>query len=54
MRSINLFIMRVTTISDFSANIRSYVDDVIKNSGSVEINRGNTAAVFISLDEYNW
>lgn len=45
--------MRVTTIFDFSANTRSYVDDVIKNSGSVEINRGNTAAVLISLDEYN-
>lgn len=45
--------MRVTTISDFRANVRSYVDDVIKNSGSVLINRGNTAAVLISLDEYN-
>lgn len=45
--------MRVATISDFRANVRSYVDDVIKNSGSVVINRGNTAAVLISLDEYN-
>ena len=45
--------MRVVNISDFRANVRSYVDDVIKNSGSVVINRGNTAAVLISLDEYN-
>lgn len=45
--------MQVATISDFRANVKSYVDDVIKNSSSVVINRGNTAAVLISLDEYN-
>lgn len=49
----NDYIMQVATISDFRANVRSYVDDVIKNSSSVVINRGNTAAVLISLDEYN-
>ncbi len=45
--------MTVATISDFRANVKRYVDDVINNSGSLLINRGNTAAVLISLDEYN-
>lgn len=30
-----------------------FLDDVINNSGSLLINRGSTAAVLISLDEYN-
>ena len=29
-----------------------FLDDVINNSGSLLINRGSTAAVLISLDEY--
>ncbi len=45
--------MTVTTISEFRANVKRYVDEVINNSGSLIINRGNTAAVLISLDEYN-
>ncbi len=45
--------MTVATISDFRANVKRYVDDVINNSGSLLISRGNTAAVLISLDEYN-
>lgn len=45
--------MTVATISEFRANVKRYVDDVINNSGSLLINRGNTAAVLISLDEYN-
>ena len=45
--------MTVATISEFRANVRRYVDEVINNSGSLLINRGNTAAVLISLDEYN-
>mgnify|MGYP004542576351 CR=1 FL=1 len=45
--------MTVATISEFRANLKRYVDDVINNSGSLLINRGNTAAVLISLDEYN-
>ncbi len=45
--------MTVTTISEFRANVKRYVDEVINNSGSLVINRGNTAAVLISLDEYN-
>ena len=45
--------MTVATISEFRANLKRYVDDVINNSGSLLINRGRTAAVLISLDEYN-
>lgn len=45
--------MTVATISEFRANVKRYVDDVINNSGSLLINRGSTAAVLISLDEYN-
>lgn len=45
--------MTVATISEFRANVKRYIDDVINNSGSLIINRGNTAAVLISLDEYN-
>lgn len=45
--------MRATNISDFRANIKEYVDCVINDSSALIINRGNTAAVLISLDEYN-
>lgn len=45
--------MTIATISEFRANVKRYVDDVINNSGSLLINRGSTAAVLISLDEYN-
>lgn len=45
--------MTVTTISDFRANIKLYVDQVIRDSSSLIINRGNNAAVLMSLDEYN-
>lgn len=45
--------MTVATISEFRANVKRYVDEVINNSGTLIINRGKTAAVLISLDEYN-
>lgn len=45
--------MIATNISDFRSNIRKYVDDVLNDGNTVLINRGNTAAVLISLDEYN-
>lgn len=45
--------MITTTISDFRANIKLYVDQVIRDSSSLIINRGNNAAVLMSLDEYN-
>ncbi|MGN0190254.1 MAG: type II toxin-antitoxin system Phd/YefM family antitoxin [Candidatus Cryptobacteroides sp.] len=50
---INFEGMIVTNISDFRANIRKYIDTVINDNGSLVINRGNTAAVLISLEEYN-
>lgn len=45
--------MTTTTISDFRANAKQYIDWVINDSGTLLINRGNTAAVLISLEEYN-
>ena len=45
--------MIATNISDFRSNIRQYVDQVLNDGSAVIINRGNTAAVLISLEEYN-
>ena len=45
--------MRVTTISDFRANLKEYVNTVVDTGNPVVINRGRNAAVLISLDEYN-
>ena len=45
--------MRVTTISEFRSNAKRYVDSVINDNGTLIINRGTTAAVLISLEEYN-
>lgn len=45
--------MTVTTISEFRSNAKHYVDNIINDNGTLIINRGNTAAVLISLDEYN-
>lgn len=45
--------MQTTSISDFRANIKRYLDAVIQTADSVIINRGNTGAVLISLEEYN-
>ena len=44
--------MRVTTISEFRSNAKRYVDSVINDNGTLIINRGTTAAVLISLEEY--
>ena len=45
--------MKATSVSDFRTNLKRYLDAVIYDSDSVVINRGNTGAVLISLDEYN-
>lgn len=45
--------MTVTTISEFRSNAKRYIDSIINDNGTLIINRGNTAAVLISLDEYN-
>lgn len=43
--------MTVTNISDSRANAKQYIDGVINDANAVVINRGNSAAVLISLDE---
>lgn len=45
--------MTITTISEFRANAKKYIDNIISDNGTLIINRGNTAAVLISLEEYN-
>jgi len=45
--------MVTTTISDFRKSIKGYVDSVIESKEPVLINRGQTGAVLVSLDEYN-
>ena len=45
--------MKTTSVSDFRTNLKRYLDAVIYDSDSVVINRGNTGAVLISLEEYN-
>lgn len=45
--------MKATNVSDFRTNMKRYLDAVIYDSASVVINRGNTGAVLISLEEYN-
>jgi antitoxin YefM len=45
--------MKATSVSDFRTNMKRYLDAVILDSESVVINRGNTGAVLISLEEYN-
>ena len=45
--------MKTTTISDFKANVILYVDTIINDNSTLLINKGNTAAILISLEEYN-
>ena len=45
--------MKTTSVSDFRTNMKRYLDAVIYDSDCVVINRGNTGAVLISLEEYN-
>lgn len=45
--------MQTTNVSDFRTNMKRYLDAVIFDSENVVINRGNTGAVLISLEEYN-
>lgn len=45
--------MKTTTISDFKANVILYVDTIINDNSTLLINNGNTAAILISLEEYN-
>ena len=43
--------MTVTTISEFRSNAKRYIDNIINDNSALIINRGNTAAVLISLEE---
>lgn len=45
--------MITTTITDFRANVKQYVDTIINDNSTLFISRGNTAAILISLEEYN-
>ena len=45
--------MTSVTATGFRANIKHYMDLVIKDSQEVIINRGNEAAVLIPMDQYN-
>ena len=45
--------MKTTSVTDFRNNMKRYLDAVIFDTDSVVINRGNTGAVLISLEEYN-
>lgn len=45
--------MKATTISDFRANIKQYIESVINDSCTILISRGNNAAVVIPLQKYN-
>ena len=42
-----------TTVTGFRANIKHYMDLVIRDSQEVIINRGDEAAVLIPMDQYN-
>ena len=46
--------MQITTVSDFRKNIKSYLDQVVKNFETLIINRGKDSGIVVmSLQEYN-
>ena len=45
--------MVTTTISYFRKSIKGYIDSVIESNEPLLINRGQQAAVLVSLEEYN-
>ncbi|MGB5983311.1 MAG: type II toxin-antitoxin system prevent-host-death family antitoxin [Nonlabens sp.] len=46
--------MQITTVSDFRKDIKTYLDNVVKNFETLIINRGkDTGIVLMSLSEYN-
>ncbi|WZL87754.1 type II toxin-antitoxin system prevent-host-death family antitoxin [Salinimicrobium sp. 3283s] len=46
--------MQVTTVSDFRKNIKTYLDQVVKNFETLIINRGKDSGIVVmSLQEYN-
>ncbi|SCY35413.1 antitoxin YefM [Nonlabens sp. Hel1_33_55] len=46
--------MQTATVSDFRKDIKTYLDNVVKNFETLIINRGKKAGIVVmSLDEYN-
>ena len=46
--------MQTTTISDFSKNVKKYLDSVTEDFETLIINRGkDSGVVVISMEEYN-
>ena len=46
--------MQVTTVSDFRKDIKTYLDNVVKNFETLIINRGKDSGIVVmSLEEYN-
>ncbi|WP_423817985.1 type II toxin-antitoxin system prevent-host-death family antitoxin [Salinimicrobium sp. TIG7-5_MAKvit] len=46
--------MQITTVSDFRKNIKTYLDQVVKNFETLIINRGKDSGIVVmSLQEYN-
>ena len=46
--------MKITSVSDFRKDIKTYLDNVVKNVETLLINRGkDTGIVVMSLKEYN-
>lgn len=47
-------IMQITTVSDFRKDIKTYLDQVVKNFETLIINRGKDSGIVVmSLQEYN-
>lgn len=46
--------MQITTVSDFRKNMKTYLNNVVKNFETLLINRGkDSGIVLMSLQEYN-
>jgi antitoxin YefM len=45
--------MKVTNVSDFRKNLKTYIDNVADNSDTLIVNGNGKTVVIISLDDYN-
>ena len=46
--------MQITTVSDFRKDMKTYLDQVVKNFETLLINRGKDSGIVVmSLQEYN-
>ncbi len=46
--------MQITTVSEFRKDIKTYLDNVVKNFETLIINRGKDSGIVVmSLQEYN-